>query len=71
MKQHSVNDFNLGELSKDIEELFGEVDLEKVLKDEIVAEIKEQHDKHLLNTLMSGTPFELAQGCSKCPCDSL
>ena len=30
------------------------VDLEKVLKDEIVAEIKEQHDKHLLNILMDG-----------------
>ena len=36
---------------KDIEELFGRVDWEKVLKDEIVAEIKEQHDHHLLTTL--------------------
>ena len=40
--------------AKELEELFGEVDLEKVIKDEIVAEIKEQHDKHLLNTLMDG-----------------
>ena len=40
--------------AQELEELFGKVDLEKVLKDEIVAEIKEQHDKHLLNTLMDG-----------------
>ena len=40
--------------AQELEELFGKVDLEKVLKDEIIAEIKEQHDKHLLTTLMDG-----------------
>lgn len=37
--------------AQEIQEAFGNVDFEKLIKDEIVAEIKKQHDHHLMTTL--------------------
>ena len=38
--------------AQELQEAFGRIDWEKVLKDDIVAEIKEQHDKQLTDILI-------------------
>ncbi len=38
--------------AQELQEAFGRIDWEKVLKDEIVVEIKEQHDKQLTDILI-------------------
>jgi len=37
--------------AQELEELFGKVDWEKVFKDELIAEVKKQHDYNMMTTL--------------------
>jgi hypothetical protein len=37
--------------AQELEELFGKVDWEKVFKDELIAEVKKEYDRHLMTTL--------------------
>lgn len=56
-----------------LEELFGKVDFEQLVKDELVAELKEQHDKQLTDILihpevyktMNRVKFEMSKAMEK------